>query len=111
MPISFFLQQQDQEDVADEVAEDPPREEDPVLEVEVEVERSPVPDLSPLSPPPPPFAPAPADTAGRSYTTQQSPEHIHISSRELAAVMDAVCALATTQELLDQLLVIRATVR
>ena len=102
MPISFVLQQQDQEDVADEVAEDPPRGEDPVPEVEVEVERSPVPDLSPPSPPPLPSAPAPIDTAGPSYTAQQSPEHIHISSRELAAVMDAVCALATTQVSLDQ---------
>ena len=64
------------------------------------MERSPVPDLSP--PPPPPTAPAPADTTGPSYTAQQSPEHIHISYRELAAVMDAVCALAITQASLDQ---------
>ena len=98
MPISFVLQQQDQE----EVAEDPPRGEDPVPEVEVEVERSLVPDLSPPSPHPPPSAPAPADTIGPSYTAQQSPEHIHISSKELAAVMDVVCALATTQASLDQ---------
>ena len=62
MPISFVLQQQDQEDVADEVEKDPPRGEDLVPEVEVEVEKSPVPDLSPTSPPPPPSAPAPADT-------------------------------------------------
>ena len=54
MPISFVLQQQDQEEVPDEIAEDPPRGEDPVPEVEVEVERSPVHDLSPPSPPPPP---------------------------------------------------------
>ena len=66
------------------------------------MERSPVPDLSPPYPPPPPSAPAPADTAGPSYTTQQSPKHIHISSRELATVMDAICALATTQASLDQ---------
>ena len=102
MPISIVLQQQDQEDVADEVAEDPSRAADPVPEVEVEVERSLVPDLSPPSPPPPPSAPAPADTAGPSYTAQQSPEHIHISSRELAAVMDAICALDTTPASLDQ---------
>ena len=102
MPISFVLQQQDQEEVPDEVAEDPPRREDPVPEVEVEMERSPVPDLSPPSPPPPPSAPAPVDTVGPSYTAQQSPEHVHVSSRELAAVMDAVCALATTQASLDQ---------
>ena len=102
MPISFVLQQQDQEEVPDEVAEDPPRGEDPVPEVEVEVERSLVPDLSPPSPPPPPSAPAPAATAGPSYTAQQSSEHIHISSRELAAIMNVVCALATTQASLDQ---------
>ena len=102
MPIIIVLQQQDQEDVADEVGEDPPRGYDPVHEVEVEVERSPIPDLSPPSLPPPPSAPAPADTAGPSYTAQQSPEHIHISSRELDAVMDAVCALATTEASMDQ---------
>ena len=86
------------------MAEDPPRGEDPIPDVEVEVERSPVPDLSPPSPPPPPppSAPTPADTTDPSYTAQQSPEHIHVSSRDLAAVMDAVCALATTQASLDQ---------
>ena len=98
MPISITLQQQDQE----EVAEDPPRGEDPVPEMGVEVERSPVPDSSPPSPPPPPSVPAPVDTAGPSRTLQQSPEHIHVSSRELATVMDAICALATTQSSLDQ---------
>ena len=66
------------------------------------MERSPVPDLSPPSPPPPPSAPAPADTADPSYTAQQSSEHVHFSSRELATVMDAVCALATTKASLDQ---------
>ena len=68
MPISIILQQQDQKEVADEVAEDPPRGEDPVLEMEVEVERSPVPDSSPPSPPP--SAPAPTDTASPFYTAQ-----------------------------------------
>ena len=51
MPISFVLQQQDQEEVPDEVAEDPQRGEDLVPEAEVEVERSSVPDSSPPSPP------------------------------------------------------------
>ena len=102
MLISFLLQQQDQEEVPDEGAKDPPRGDDPVPEVEVEVERSPVPDLSPPSPPPPLSAPASADTPGPSYTAQHSPEHSHVSSRELAAVMDAVCSLATTQASLDQ---------
>ena len=102
MPISFLLQQQDQEELPYEVAEDPPRGDDPVPEVEVEVERSPVPDSSPSSPPPPPSAPAPADTLGPSYTAQHSPEHVRVSSRELASVMDVVCSLATTQASLDQ---------
>ena len=102
MPISFVLQQQDQEVVLDEIADDPPRGEDPVPEVEVEVERSPVHDSSPPSPPPPPSAPAPADTVGPSFTAQHSPEHVQVSSRDLAAVIDVVCALATTQASLDQ---------
>ena len=100
MPISIILQQQEQEEAADDVAEDPPRGEDPIPEMEVEVERSPVPDSSPPSPPPTTLART--DTAGPSYTAQQSPEHIHVSSRELAAVMDVVCAFATTQASLDQ---------
>ena len=66
------------------------------------MERSLVPYLSPLSHPPPPSAPAPADTPGLSYTTQHSPEHVCVSSRELAAIMDVVCSLATTQASLDQ---------
>ena len=61
--------------------------------------RSPVPDLSP---PPPPSATSPTDTPGPSYTAQHSPKHVHVSSRELAAVMDAVCSLATTQASMDQ---------
>ena len=98
MPISIILQQQ--EEAADDVAEDPPRGEHPVPEMEVEVERSLVSDSSP--PAPPHTAPAPTDTAGPSYTMQQSPDHVHVSSWELAAIMDAVCALATTQASLDQ---------
>ena len=66
------------------------------------MERTPVQDSSP--PVPPPTAPAPTDTAGPSYTSQQSPEHIHVSSRELATVMDAICTLATTQASLDELM-------
>ena len=102
MPISFVLQQQDQEVVLDEIVEDPLRGEDPVPEVEVEVERSPVHDLSPPFPPPPPSSPAPADIAGPSFIAQHFLEHVPVSSRELAAVIDVVCALATTQASLDQ---------
>ena len=66
------------------------------------MDRSPVPNLSPPSPPPPPSATALADTTGPSRTSQQSPEHVHVSYRELADVMDAVCVLATTHASLDQ---------
>ena len=60
------------------------------------MERSPVPDRSPPSPTLPTSAAAPAGTPGPSYTTQHSPEHIHVSSREIAGVMDAVWSLAAT---------------
>ena len=102
MPISFLLQQQDQEEVPDEEAEDSQRRDDLVPDVEAEVARSPVPDLSPPSTPPPPSATAPADTPGPSYTAQHSPEYVHVSSRELADVMDDVCSLASTQASMDQ---------
>ena len=42
------------------------------------------------------------ETAGPSSTSQQSSEHVPISSKELSAIMDVVCALATTQALLDE---------
>ena len=61
------------------------------------MESSPVPDTSPPSPPLPTSAAAPVDTPGPSYTTQHSPEYVHVSTRELAGVMDAVCSLASTQ--------------
>ena len=64
------------------------------------MERTPVLDSSP--PASPHTAPSPTDTVGPSYTSQESPEHIYVSSRELGAVMDVVCALATTQASLDQ---------
>ena len=100
MPISFLLQQQDQEEVLDEEAEDSQRRD--VHAPEVEMERSPVPDISPPSHPPPTSATAPADTPGPSYTAQHSPEYVHVSTRELAGVMDAVCSLASTQASMDQ---------
>ena len=64
--------------------------------------RSPVPDLSPPSPPPSASATAPDDTPCPSYTAQHSPEYVHVSSRELVGVMDAVCSLASTQASMDQ---------
>ena len=91
MPLSIILQQQ--EEAANDFAEDLLRDEQPVPQVEVK--RTSVPYSSPLVPPP--AAPAPPETVGLSSTSQQSPEHIPVSSRELSAVMDAICALATTQ--------------
>ena len=91
MPLSILLQQQ--EEAADDITEDLPRGEQSVPEVEVE--RTSVPDSSP--PVPPPTAPAPPETASPFSTSQKSPEHIPVSSRELSAVMDVVYALATTQ--------------
>ena len=69
---------------------------------EVQMERSPVSDISPPSPPPPTLATATADTPGPSYSAQHSPEYVHVSTRELAGVMDAVCSLAATQAAQDQ---------
>ena len=100
MPISFLLQQQDQEEVLDLEAEDSHRRDSHAPEVEME--RSPVPDRSPPSPPPPASAITPADTPGPSYTAQHSPEYVHVSTRELAGVMDVVCSLASTQASMDQ---------
>ena len=94
MPISFLLQQQDQEEVPDQEAEDSQTRAAHIPEVEME--RSSPPDISPPSPPPHATVAAAADTPGPSYTAQHSPEHIHVSSRDLVAVMDAVCSLATT---------------
>ena len=65
MLISIILQQQ--EEAANDAVEDPPRGEDPVPLMEVEVEVSPVPNSAPPSPPP--STPAPADTAGPSHTS------------------------------------------
>ena len=100
MPISFLLQQQDREEVPDQEAEASHRRDSHTPEPEVQ--RSPVLDMSPPSPPPPTPAAAPADTPGPSYTAQHSPEYVHVSTRELAGVMDAVCSLAATQVAQDQ---------
>ena len=58
--------------------------------------------MSPPSPPPHSTSAAAADTLGPSYSEHHSPEHIHVSSREIAGVMDAICSLAATQVAQDQ---------
>ena len=65
-------------------------------------ERSPAPRMSPQSPPPHSTSAAAADTPGPSYSAYHSPEYVHASSREIAGVMDAICALAATQAAQDQ---------
>ena len=87
IPLSFILQQQ--EEVVDDYAEDLPRGEQPVPEVEVE--RTSVLDLSP--PVPPPTALAPTETAGPSSTSQEPPEHIPGTSWDFLAVLDAITTL------------------
>ena len=62
----------------DDYAKDLPRGEQPVS----------VPDSSPVVPPP--TAPTPLETAGPSSASQQPPEHIPVTSRNLLAVMDAI---------------------
>ena len=66
----------------DDYAEDLPRGEQPIPEVEVE--RTSVPDLS--SSVPPPTTPYPHETAGPSSTSQEPPEHISGTSRDFFAV-------------------------
>ena len=70
MPIYFLLQQQDQEEVPDQEAEDSHRRDSNAPEAEVE--RSPVPDMSPPSPPPPTSVAAPTDTSVPSYSAHHS---------------------------------------
>ena len=100
MPVSFHLRQQDQEEVPDQVAEDSHR--DDMHAPEPARERSPAPQMSPPSPPPHTTSAAAADTPGPSYSAHHSPEYVHASSREIAGVMDAICALAATQAAQDQ---------
>ena len=64
------------------------------------MERTSIPDSPP--PVPPPTTPAALETVGPSSTSQQSLKHVPVSSRELSAVMDAVCVLSTTQASLDE---------
>ena len=100
MPISFILQQQDQEEV--QVPEAEHSHKGGSHASEPEMERSPVPDRSPPSPTLPTSAAAPADTPDPSLTSQHSPEYVHASSREIAGVMDVICSLAATQAAQDQ---------
>ena len=100
MPVSFHIRPQDQEEVPGQKAEDAHTDDMPVSEPEVQ--RTPIPDRSPPSPPHTTLAAAPIDTPGSSYSAHHSPEYILASSREIAGVMDAICSLAATQAAEDQ---------
>ena len=97
MPVHFHIRQRDQEEVPSQEAEDA-HGDDPSAPAP-ELQRSPTP-VSGRSPPSPPHTTSAAvhtDTPGPSYSAHQSPEYTHISSREMAGVMDAICTLAATQ--------------
>ena len=100
MPVSFHIRPQDQEEVPGQEAED--HHVDDMPAPKPEVQRTPIPDRSPPSPPHITSAAAPTDTPGPSYSAHHSPEYIDASSREIAGVMDAICSLAATQAAQDQ---------
>ena len=98
MPVSFHIRPQDQEEIPGQEAEDAHRDDPPAPEPEVQ--RTPIPDRSPPSPPH--TTSVAADIPGPSYSAPHSPEYSHASSREIAGVMDAICSLAATQSAQDQ---------
>ena len=100
MPVSFHIRPQDQEEVPGQEADD--HHADDIPAPEPEVQRTPISDRSPPSPPHTTSAAAPTDTPGPSYSAHHSPEYTHVSSREIAGVMDAICSLAATQAAQDQ---------
>ena len=95
MPVHFHIRPQDREEVPGEEAEDAHRDDPPAPEPEVQ--GTPISNRSPPSPPHTTSAAAPTDTPGPSYSAHHSPEYTHVSSREIAGVMDAICTLAATQ--------------
>ena len=98
MPVHFHIRPQDREEVPGEEAEDAHRDDPPAPEPEVQRTPTPTPisDRSPPSPPHTTSDAAPTDTPEPSYSAHQSPEYTHVSSREMAGVMDAICTLAAT---------------
>ena len=100
MPVSFHICPQDQEEVPGQEAEDAHADDMPAPEPEVQ--RTPIPDRSPPSPPHTTSAAAPTDTPGPSYSTHHWLEYTHASSREIAGVMDAICSLEAMQAAQDQ---------
>ena len=100
MPVSFHIRPQDQEEVPGQEADD--HHADDIPAPEPEVQRTPISDRSPPSPPHTTSAAAPTDTPGPSYSAHHSPKYTHVNSREIAGVMDAICSLAATQAVKPQ---------
>ena len=99
MPVSFHIRPQDHKEVPGQEAED--HHTDDIPAPEPEVQRTPILDRSPPSPPHTTSAAA-VDTPWPFYSAYHSPEYSHASSREIAGVMDAICSLAATQAAQDQ---------
>ena len=97
MPVHFHIRLQDREEVPGQEADDHHADDMPAPEPEVQRTPTPILDRSPPSPPHTTSAAAPTDTPGPSYSAHHSPEYTHVSSREIAGVMDAICTLAATQ--------------
>ena len=99
IPVHFHICPRDQEEVPGQEADDHHADDMPAPEPEVQRTPTPTPisDRSPPSPPHTTPAAAPTDTPGPSYSAHHSPEYTHVSSREIAGVMDAICTLASTQ--------------
>ena len=97
IPIHFQIRQRDQGEVPGQEAEDAHRDDPPAPAPEVQRSPTHTSDRSPPSPPHTTSAAVHTDTPGPSYSAHQSPEDTHVSSREMAGVMDAICTLAATQ--------------
>ena len=96
MPVHFHIRPRDQEEVPGQEAEEAHRDDPPAPEPEVQRTPTPTP-ISDRSPPSPPHTTPFTDTPGPSYSAHHSPKYTHVSSREIAGVMDAICTLASTQ--------------
>ena len=97
MTIPIHRRQRDQGRVPGQEAEDAHRDDLPAPAPEVQRSPTRTSDRSPPSPPHTASAAVHTDTPGPSYSAHQSPEYAHLSSREIAGVMDAICTLASTQ--------------
>ena len=97
MTIPIHRRQRDQGEVPGQEAEDAHRNDPLVPAPEIQGSPTHTSDRSPPSPPHTTSAAVHTDTPGPSYSAHQSPEYAHVSSREMAGVMDAICTLASTQ--------------